>query len=466
MHHQLLPCFSNSDSSLLRRAETLWQQARVMIWEITQRVQTRRELLAEQRVGTLRQIGQALITTFDMEDLMEVLAEKLPHLEIPGCYLAIYENPQPYKYPQSAPEWSQLLLAYNDQKRIGLPLGGQRFLSNHLLPEGVLPQHRCSHLVVMPLYFREHQIGFVLFEIGPHDGNIYHVLRTELSSALQGALLVQRVQENAHELAAANEEIHILNEQLKEENVRMSAELNVARKLQEMILPSPEELQQIEGLEIVGFMQPADEVGGDYYDVLKENGLIHIGIGDVTGHGLESGVLMLMTQTVIRTLIEHGETDSIAFINTLNRTICKNARRMGADKSLTFALIDYQDGQLKIVGQHEEILVVRQGGQIEQMDTFDLGFPIGLEHDIAQWVASTTISLQPGDGIVLYTDGITEAENPENELYGLDRLREVISQYWNNPAETIKQAVVDDVFRHIGQQKIYDDLTLVVLKQQ
>jgi sigma-B regulation protein RsbU (phosphoserine phosphatase) len=84
-------------------------------------------------------------------------------------------------------------------------------------------------------------------------------------------------------------------------------------------------------------MKPADEVGGDYYDVLKEDGVIHIGIGDVTGHGLESGVLMLMTQTVIRTLIEHGETDPVAFVNTLNRTIYKNVHRMRTDKTLTFA---------------------------------------------------------------------------------------------------------------------------------
>jgi serine phosphatase RsbU (regulator of sigma subunit) len=246
----------------------------------------------------------------------------------------------------------------------------------------------------------------------------------------------------------------------------MSAELNVARRLQAMILPSPEELRQIEGLEIVGYMKPADEVGGDYYDVLKENGMIHIGIGDVTGHGLESGVLMLMTQTAIRTLIEHGETDPVAFVNTLNRTIYKNIQRMGSDKTLTFALVNYQNGQLKLVGQHEELLVIRNGGQMEHMNTMDLGFPIGLEADISPWVHAATVFLQPGDSVLLYTDGVTEAENMEQELYGLDRLCEVVSHHWNKSAEEMKQAVIDDVLRHIGNQKVYDDLTLVVLKPQ
>ena len=81
-------------------------------------------------------------------------------------------------------------------------------------------------------------------------------------------------------------------------------------------------------------------------------------------------------------------------------------------------------------------------------------------------MASATVSLQPGDGVVLYTDGITEAENMEKELYGLERLCDVISRHWDKSPEEIKQAAIDDVIRFIGKQKVYDDLTLVVLKQK
>jgi PAS domain S-box-containing protein len=274
----------------------------------------------------------------------------------------------------------------------------------------------------------------------------------------------EELQKHAHELAAAYEEIHILNTQLQEENLRMGAELDVSRRIQQMMLPAPQELKQIPGLDIVGYMQPADEVGGDYYDVLSHNGTLHIGIGDVTGHGLESGLVMLMTQTAIRTLLEHGETNPVAFVNTLNRTIYQNVHRMGVDKTLTFALLHYQEGHLKVVGQHEEILVVRAGGRVERLDTVHLGFPVGLEEDIHQWVHDASIHLAPGDGVVLYTDGITEAANLANDLYGLERLCEVVGQHWAAAAETIKQAVIDDVTRHIGDQKVYDDLTLVVLK--
>ncbi|RKZ85522.1 MAG: hypothetical protein DRR19_16265, partial [Candidatus Parabeggiatoa sp. nov. 1] len=102
------------------------------------------------------------------------------------------------------------------------------------------------------------------------------------------------IKEDITERKRAEQEITRLNERLKGENMRMKAELDVTRQLQQILLPKQEEFNKIKGLEIAGFMAPADKVGGDYYDVLQHNGRIKIGIGDVTGHGLESGVLAIM----------------------------------------------------------------------------------------------------------------------------------------------------------------------------
>ena len=143
------------------------------------------------------------------------------------------------------------------------------------------------------------------------------------------------------ELSKANDEITALNERLNKENLRLSAEVEVTRELQRMVLPRSDELQTIPGLDIAGYMDPADEVGGDYYDVLQHNGKFKMGMGDVTGHGLESGVLMLMTQMGIRTLLTSDESDPTRFLSTLNRTLYDNVRRMGIDKSLTLMLLDY-----------------------------------------------------------------------------------------------------------------------------
>ncbi|GAK50075.1 response regulator receiver modulated serine phosphatase [Candidatus Moduliflexus flocculans] len=262
-------------------------------------------------------------------------------------------------------------------------------------------------------------------------------------------------------------EMSSLNARLKEDNLRMGAELEVSRRIQQMLLPSPEELVNIDGLEIVGFMQPADEVGGDYYDVLHNQGMLHIGIGDVTGHGLESGIVMLMTQTAIRTLVNRGETDPVIFLNTINRVIFQNIQRMGVERSLTLTMVNYKTGHLRVIGQHEEVLVVRADGRIERIDTVDLGFPLGMVEDIRQWVAEAPITLSSGDGLVLYTDGITEAQNAANNLYGLERLCAIISMIWrDSTAEAVKEAIIQDVRAFIGGALIYDDVTLVVLKQK
>jgi sigma-B regulation protein RsbU (phosphoserine phosphatase) len=290
----------------------------------------------------------------------------------------------------------------------------------------------------------------------------------ESFTALEKAneVLEQRVLERTSELNEANQEITLLNQRLKTENLRMKAELEITRQLQQMILPKQEELQSIPELEITGFMEPAQEVGGDYYDVLTYNGLVKIGIGDVTGHGLESGVLMIMVQTAVRTLLANNETDPTKFLNVLNRVIYDNVQRMNSDKNLTLSLLDYHEGTLCLSGQHEEMIVVRSGGQVERFDTIDLGFPIGLEADITDFVANTQVQLNPKDVVVLYTDGITEAENQSGVRYGIERFCEVLGDNWHRSTEEIRQAVVEDVRQHIGEQKVYDDITLLILKQK
>ena len=100
------------------------------------------------------------------------------------------------------------------------------------------------------------------------------------------------------------------------------------------------------------------------------------------------------------------------------------------------------------------------------MDTMDLGFPIALDDDIAEFISQISLELKLGDGIVLYTDGIPEAQDIKKKQYGIEQMCEVISQNWHLSAQEIKQAVIDDVRRYIGSQKMFDDIILLVLKQQ
>ena len=289
---------------------------------------------------------------------------------------------------------------------------------------------------------------------------------TQLLDVFDQSILIQsdRLEQAIEQLADSAQKLDTLNQRLKEDNLRMGAQLDIVRQMQQMILPNPEELE-IEGLDIAGYMEAADEVGGDYYDVLNTDGVITLGIGDVTGHGLESGILMLMAQTAVRTLKEIHETDPVRFLDALNRTLYKNVQRMNSDKSLTLAILNYSEGWVSISGQHEETLIVRNGGQVERMDTMDLGLPIALHDDIAEFISHISIGLQLGDGIVLYTDGIPEAKDINKKQYGIEQMCEVISQNWHLSAQDLKEAVIDDLRRHIGTQKVFDDITLLVMKR-
>jgi phosphoserine phosphatase RsbU/P len=274
------------------------------------------------------------------------------------------------------------------------------------------------------------------------------------------------VKDRTRALEGANQEITKLNEMLKEENVRLGAEIDIARRLQLMVLPKTEELRGVPLLDIAGYMEPATEVGGDYYDVLQHGSRVKIGIGDVTGHGLESGVLMLMVQSVARTLLESGENDPVRFLNVVNQVICKNLARAESTNNLTLSFADYTDGTVTLTGQHEEVIVIRQDGSVERIDTMDLGFPVGLESEISHFIQSRAVPLTTGDLMIFYTDGVTEAVSPDGEMFGVERLCEAASRYRAGTATEIKQGIIRDVMSHIDTQRIHDDITLVVLKHR
>ena len=265
------------------------------------------------------------------------------------------------------------------------------------------------------------------------------------------------------DLESANSRILGLNEQLQSENLRLGAELDIARRIQRMVLPTRDELDAISSIEIAAYMEPADEVGGDYYDVLQDGHRIKIGIGDVTGHGLESGVLMLMVQSVAVALQERGVHDPKEFLETLNRAIHRNIERTNTDRHLTLCFLDYEDHRITLAGQHEDVLILRGDGEIETIDTIDLGFPIGLDRDISALIATTEIPFSAGDVIILHTDGVTEAESPTGELFGMERLRDSADRHRGGDADAIVKSIIADVKAHIDTQKVHDDITLIAI---
>lgn len=178
-------------SDCSENVEVLISQARVAVEEAVQRAQAYSQWQADRAAEKLRETNRTLLTTFDLRQLTDVLAERLLALGIPSVYLAIYEKPTDAEVPEHA----RLMLACTDNQRAALDQDGLRFSTSQVIPQSFLPQGRRYSLVVEPLYFQDKSLGYVVFEVGTHDGNTYELLRSNLSSALQGAMLFQEIQQ-------------------------------------------------------------------------------------------------------------------------------------------------------------------------------------------------------------------------------------------------------------------------------
>jgi sigma-B regulation protein RsbU (phosphoserine phosphatase) len=291
---------------------------------------------------------------------------------------------------------------------------------------------------------------------------------TQMSREIKGytAHLEDMVKERTEELERALEKISVLNDKLKDENLRLIAELDVAKQLQLMVLPGQDELCAIKDLDIACMMAPADEVGGDYYDCFQSNGSVRFGIGDVTGHGLSAGVIMLMAQTAVKTISLMGERDMKKMLALVNKVLYSNIERITEDRSMTLSLLDYKDRVYTVAGQHEYLIVCRKDGRVEVKDTCDLGLFVGFEPDISEFIDEVKITLDEGELLVLYTDGVTEAVNERGEEFGLKRLCELVKRNHALPSSKILENLNEEVRAFIGKAKVYDDISLLVIKQK
>lgn len=167
------------------KAHDLLEIGYTVVGEMAHRRQLYQRLEAVDQTSRLNRIVQTMSTTYDTEILMKLLALELPGLGIQSCFLSLYDE------KGDIPGWSHLILALVGKERIPLDQNGIRFPTSQLVPPNMLPTDRHFAFDVEALYFQEEQIGFVMFEIGPRNGDVYATLRGHLSSALKSAELVQ-----------------------------------------------------------------------------------------------------------------------------------------------------------------------------------------------------------------------------------------------------------------------------------
>jgi sigma-B regulation protein RsbU (phosphoserine phosphatase) len=251
-----------------------------------------------------------------------------------------------------------------------------------------------------------------------------------------------------------------------QEQVRMASELEIAANLQRALLPP---MPQHPDFEFAGVMLPADEVGGDFYDVLtdSEHRYLWLTIGDVSEHGLSAGLVMLMTQSAFASQFHGSPTAAPSDVyRHVNRTLRQNvAERLKDQKYVTAQVLTYQgNGRFSCAGGHEWPVIFRAGSK--QTEVVEAAGPwLGIVDELPD-VPMSTLTLEHEDILCLYSDGIIEARNEAGELFDMSRFEAVLREAaaTSKKLSEIAQHVIEKARMHCDKRE--DDWTMLLVRRK
>jgi serine phosphatase RsbU (regulator of sigma subunit) len=310
-------------------------------------------------------------------------------------------------------------------------------------PEFIEGPYKLSSLICIPLKVEEKVIG--VMNISSQQPVTYTAGDLKLATALASQAAVSI--ENARLQAA------------RLERERIVQELEIARNIQQSLLPDTTPI--VEGAEVTALSIPARQVGGDFYDFIPiaENNLGLV-IADVSGKGVPAALFMALSRALMRANSLQDPHVSQAVVKT-NRLILECATS-GLFVTLFYAIVDTQTRRLKYVsaGHNPPFLYRKKTGEIQLLEAD--GIALGVLDDI-QLEEKETV-LEEGDILVLYTDGVTEATNMQDEEYGEERLVQLISEHHTLSAAELIHKIKDVVMTFAGEVPQFDDITLMVVK--
>lgn len=299
--------------------------------------------------------------------------------------------------------------------------------------------------VMVPMVFQDNVIG--LMNLGEKkSGKLFNSEDIDLLRTL------------ANQGAVAIENARLFQENLEKQ--RMEEELSIARDLQMSMLPPS--CPEMEHIGIAASCVPAKEVGGDFYDFIEEDDeRVGIVIGDVTGKSVSGALVMSASRSIFRIL--SGEHLDIGRMMVKANSRLKKDITKGMFVALLYATLSPRERTLRLcsAGQTQPVLFSSKTGEASLVETEGDAFPLGVIDDADY--QETRLQLEPGDKVVLYTDGIVEAMNGQEEMFGFDRLLEVVRDAKSLSAEALLHAITEKVNDFAGTAKQHDDLTLIVL---
>ena len=244
---------------------------------------------------------------------------------------------------------------------------------------------------------------------------------------------------------------------LQEARDALWGEMKLATKIQTVLLPRE---PVVPGYSIAVYNVPAAQVGGDYYDVVncRDDWVL---IGDASGHGVSAGLVMMMVQTAVRTLLVSGlDLSPAELLSAVNRMLHHNLATMGEHKYMTIQAVQFrEDGQVVVSGLHQDMLVYRcDTGALETIES--RGMWLGILEEIQDDMVDQSFRLERGDLLLLYSDGLTEAVRPDGNLLGDAPVLELLAR-GGTPA-----SVKEGLLELLSDCKPPDDVTFVLIRRE
>lgn len=311
-------------------------------------------------------------------------------------------------------------------------------------------------IIVCPILFRDKLLG-VLAVANPADGKPFN--RVDFS-------LVESLAEQAGLAVHNADALH-----LQLEKKRLDLELELASNIQSLLLPSV--FPECPELDIAATYLPAQKVGGDLYDVFElDGGRLGVAIADVSGKGVPGSLLMAICQTNLRHFARQFDHPS-EVLTAINREMMAVGMRRDKFVTMVYLIIDPRAGRLRLARAGHEIplLAVHEqgdGGHLRLDRVESSGIALGMVKDDLFRNAIEDVERDFGadDVVLLYTDGVTEATNPEGTEYSLARLTDSMKVLHNRPAQEILDGLLAHVARFSGKETYEDDLTLMAIKHR
>jgi serine phosphatase RsbU (regulator of sigma subunit) len=250
------------------------------------------------------------------------------------------------------------------------------------------------------------------------------------------------------------------------EQQRLQKELQVAQEIQQMLLP--DDFPDVVGYDITSYYQAAKEVGGDLFDFMQvDENSIGICVADVSGKGIPGSLVMTMIRTSLR-LETRGNNNPAEILAKVNSFVTDDIRK-GMFVTMYYVILDSRERVVSFASAGHNPMILYRGKSKQTYYLNPSGFPVGITlPDIklfSERIMADRIRLHPDDILVLYTDGVTEAMNPQRELYGEERFLAAIRKYGHLDVIEFVKSVKEDILNFTGGFEQNDDITLVAIKE-